>query len=206
MVCAGEPDERRLLRRRPADGWLAVGVSLFATAFSSLSFVALPREGAYADYHLLVTYLLHPADHHAAPVVAVRPAVSPARGDQRLRVPRNPLQPARCGGWARCCSPCYAIGWMGSMVYAIGLILKAVLHLDAAAVRVDPRRRGPVRHRLHGARRHQGRRLDRRAPGRHARRRHAGDPRAGDPRTIDGGLAGRGRSSGSSTASSPCST
>ena len=40
--------------------WFPVGVSLFATAFSSLSFVALPREGAYGDYHLLVTYLCIP--------------------------------------------------------------------------------------------------------------------------------------------------
>ncbi|HOA53992.1 MAG TPA: sodium:solute symporter, partial [Thermogutta sp.] len=40
--------------------WIAVGISLFATAFSSLSFVALPREAAFADYHFLLTLLMIP--------------------------------------------------------------------------------------------------------------------------------------------------
>lgn len=32
--------------------WMAVGLSLFAGTFSSLSFVGLPPEAAYGDYHL----------------------------------------------------------------------------------------------------------------------------------------------------------
>ena len=40
--------------------WGAIGVSLFATGFSSLSFVGLPREGAYADYHLYLSILFVP--------------------------------------------------------------------------------------------------------------------------------------------------
>ena len=34
--------------------WLPVGLSLFATTFSSNSFVGLPAEAAYQDYHLLL--------------------------------------------------------------------------------------------------------------------------------------------------------
>ena len=44
-------------RRMP---WAAVGASLFATGFSSVSFVALPRETAYGDYHFLIVVLFIP--------------------------------------------------------------------------------------------------------------------------------------------------
>ena len=109
--------------------WWAVGVSLFATAFSSLSFVALPREGAYGDYHLLVTYLAIPIVitpvlwwlfvplYHRLQVTSVY---------EYLEVRFN--RPMRRLGTLL--FALYAIGWMGSMVYATGLILKAVLHLD----------------------------------------------------------------------------
>src|SRR5262245_61717471 len=40
--------------------WLAVGLSLFAAIFSPLSFVGLPREGAYANYHLYLAILFIP--------------------------------------------------------------------------------------------------------------------------------------------------
>ena len=36
--------------------WLPVGLSLFATTFSSNSFVGLPAEGAFGDYHQSVSY------------------------------------------------------------------------------------------------------------------------------------------------------
>src|SRR5437762_3076483 len=48
--------------------WLAIGLSLFATSFSPLSFVGLPREAAYADYHLFLAILFIPL--FVMPVVA----------------------------------------------------------------------------------------------------------------------------------------
>src|SRR5437879_11085403 len=38
-------------------GWLAVGLSMFAATFSPLSFVGLPREAAYDNYHLYLAIL-----------------------------------------------------------------------------------------------------------------------------------------------------
>src|SRR3954452_4583112 len=40
--------------------WLAVGLSMFATIFSPLSFVGLPRAAAYEDYHLYLAILFIP--------------------------------------------------------------------------------------------------------------------------------------------------
>lgn len=40
--------------------WLPVGLSLFATTFSSNSFVGLPAEGAFSDYHQLLAIFLIP--------------------------------------------------------------------------------------------------------------------------------------------------
>src|SRR5947199_1372505 len=40
--------------------WLAVGLSMFATTFSPLSFVGLPREAAYVNYHLYLAILFIP--------------------------------------------------------------------------------------------------------------------------------------------------
>ena len=40
--------------------WLPVGLSLFATTFSSNSFVGLPAEGAFRDYHQLLAILFIP--------------------------------------------------------------------------------------------------------------------------------------------------
>ena len=40
--------------------WLPVGLSLFATTFSSNSFVGLPAEGAFSDYHQLLAILFIP--------------------------------------------------------------------------------------------------------------------------------------------------
>ncbi|MHC4179397.1 MAG: sodium:solute symporter family transporter [Planctomycetota bacterium] len=109
--------------------WLAVGLSLFATAFSSLSFVALPREGAYVDYHLFLTYLFIPLV--ITPVlwwlfvpVYIRLKVTSVYEYLEIRFNR----PMRRLGTLL--FALYAIGWMGSMVYATGLIVKAVLHLD----------------------------------------------------------------------------
>lgn len=109
--------------------WFAVGVSLFATTFSALSFVGLPREAAYEDYHLYTAILFIPLV--AAPIVGWlfvplyhRLQLISAyeylerRFDRRLRL---------LGSSLACL---YALGWMGSMLFATGLILQAVLHLS----------------------------------------------------------------------------
>jgi SSS family transporter len=110
--------------------WLAVGVSLFATSFSAISFLAYPREGAFADYTLFLTLLCIPLI--IVPVVwlvflpvFVRHGVTSiyeileTRFDRRTRR----LGTLLFAG--------YAIGWMGSMLYGMGLILQALLGLDA---------------------------------------------------------------------------
>src|SRR5262245_33856136 len=40
--------------------WLPVGLSMFAATFSPLSFVGLPREAAYDNYHLYLAILFIP--------------------------------------------------------------------------------------------------------------------------------------------------
>jgi len=109
--------------------WFAVGVSLFATAFSSISFVVLPREGAYENYHLLVTYLCIPLiitpvlwwifvpAYHRLRVISVYEYL-----EIRFSRPMRRL--------GTLLFALYAIGWMGSMVYATGLIIKAVMQLN----------------------------------------------------------------------------
>jgi SSS family solute:Na+ symporter len=114
--------------------WWAVGVSLFATAFSSLSFIALPREAAYADYHLFVTYLsiplvITPLLWWLFVPVYRRLGVTSVYEYLEIRFNRSMR---RLGTLL---FALYAVGWMGSMVYATGLILKAVLHLNASQFR-----------------------------------------------------------------------
>ncbi|MBN1343951.1 MAG: sodium/solute symporter [Phycisphaerae bacterium] len=111
--------------------WSAVGISLFATAFSSLSFVMLPREGAYEDYHLLVTILMIPL--LITPLlwwlfvpVYLRLGITSVYEYLEIRFNR----PMRLLGTIL--FACYAVGWMGSMLYAVGLILQAVIGLTPA--------------------------------------------------------------------------
>jgi len=108
--------------------WWAVGVSLFATAFSSISFVAYPREAAYQGFHFFVAILFIPLV--ITPLLwwlfvpmYVRLGVSSVYEYLELRFNR----PIRLLGTLL--FACYAIGWMGSMLYAVGLIVQAVLGL-----------------------------------------------------------------------------
>ena len=106
--------------------WWAVGVSLFATAFSSLSFAALPSEAAYRDYHLLVTYLFIPLV--ITPVlwwvfVPVYLRLEVTSVYEYLEVRFNRFT-RRVG---TVLFALYGIGWMGAMVYVIGRLLQPVL-------------------------------------------------------------------------------
>jgi len=110
--------------------WLAVGLSLFASAFSSLSFVGMPRAAAYEDYHLFLAVLWIPL--LVLPIVGwlfvpvyQRLALTSAyeylerRFNRKLRLAGSFLYAA------------YTIGWMGNILYATGIILQAALHLSS---------------------------------------------------------------------------
>jgi SSS family transporter len=109
--------------------WLAVGLSMFATTFSPLSFVGLPRSAAYVNYHLYLAILFIPL--FAAPISAWlfvplfhRLRLTSAyeylelRFDRRLR---------RCGSLLYAL---YTLAWMGTMLFATSLIVKEALGLD----------------------------------------------------------------------------
>src|SRR5687768_8204122 len=109
--------------------WLAVGLSMFAATFSPLSFVGLPREAAYVDYHLYLAILFIPL--FAAPIVGWlfvpiyhRLRLTSAYEYLELRFDRNAR---RLGSLLY---GLYVIGWMGSMLYATSLIVQAALGLD----------------------------------------------------------------------------
>ena len=109
--------------------WLAVGVSLFATSFSSISFLGLPQRGAYQDFSFYLTILFIP--FFITPILwfffvpfYVRLGVSSGYEYLRLRF-GVPVQ--RIGSLLYCG---YALGWMGAMLYAIALTLKGVMGLS----------------------------------------------------------------------------
>jgi SSS family solute:Na+ symporter len=109
--------------------WLAVGLSMFATTFSPLSFVGLPREAAYVNYHLFLAILFIPL--FAAPIVGWlfvpiyhRLRLTSVyeylekRFDRRLRRAGSLLYGL------------YVLSWMGTMLYATSLIVQAALGLS----------------------------------------------------------------------------
>jgi SSS family solute:Na+ symporter len=109
--------------------WLPIGLSLFASIFSSLSFVGLPREAAYEDYHLYLAVLIIPLV--AMPIVSwifvplyLRLRVTSAYEYLELRFNR----PLRLVASLLC--SLYMFGWMGAMLLAVGVILQAVLGLN----------------------------------------------------------------------------
>jgi SSS family transporter len=109
--------------------WLAVGVSMFATSFSSISFLGLPQRGAYENFSfylvilgipLIITPLLW---FFFVPLYA-RMRVSSGYSYLRLRF--GPVV-QRVGSLLYCG---YALGWMGAMLYAIALTLQGVMDLS----------------------------------------------------------------------------
>jgi len=109
--------------------WFAVGLSLFAAAFSSVSFVMLPREGMYRDFHLFVAILFIPLV--ITPLLwwvfvplYTRLGITSVYQYLELRFHRSlrRLGTVLFAG--------YALGWLGSMLYAVGIILQVVLRKD----------------------------------------------------------------------------
>jgi SSS family solute:Na+ symporter len=111
--------------------WFAVGVSMFATSFSSISFLGLPQRGAYQDFSFYLTILFIP--FVITPILwwvfvpmFVRLKVS--SGYEYLGRRFGP--PAQKIGSGLYCV--YAIGWMGTMLYAVALTLQTVMGLTHA--------------------------------------------------------------------------
>src|SRR5438552_1736141 len=108
--------------------WFAVGLSMFAATFSPLSFVGLPREAAYDNYHLYLAILFIPLVvaplagwlfvplYHRLQLTSAYEYLE-LRFDRRLR---------RCGSFLM---GLYLVAWMGSMLYAVGLIVQVALGL-----------------------------------------------------------------------------
>lgn len=108
--------------------WIAVGTSIFATAFSSISFVMLPREGAYADYNLLTALLfiplvITPILWYLFVPLFLRLKITSVYQYLGIRF-NNTMRKLGSLLFAG-----YAIGWMGSMLYAVGIIVQATLGL-----------------------------------------------------------------------------
>jgi SSS family transporter len=111
--------------------WLAVGVSMFATSFSSISFLGLPQKGAYQDFSFYLTILFIPLV--ITPIlwwvfVPVYVRLKVSSGYEYLGR-RFGLPVQRIGSVLYCV---YAIGWMGTMLYAVALTLRTVLGLTEA--------------------------------------------------------------------------
>jgi SSS family transporter len=108
--------------------WLAVGLSMFAATFSPLSFVGLPREAAYDNHHLYLAILFIPLVvaplagwlfvplYHRLRLTSAYEYLE-LRFDRRLRRAGSLLMGL------------YLLAWMGSMLYAVGLIVQVALGL-----------------------------------------------------------------------------
>jgi SSS family transporter len=111
--------------------WFVVGVSMFATSFSSISFLGLPQKGAYQDFSFYLTILFIP--FVITPILwwifvpmFVRLKIS--SGYEYLGR-RFGLPVQKIGSGLYCM---YALGWMGTMLYAVALTLQTVMGLTHA--------------------------------------------------------------------------
>lgn len=109
--------------------WWAVGISMFATSFSSISFLGLPQRGAYQDFSFYLTILMIPLV--ITPILwfifvplYVRLKVSSGYEylGRRFGIPTQLIGATLYSS--------YAIGWMGTMLYAVALTLRTVMGLD----------------------------------------------------------------------------
>jgi len=108
--------------------WFVVGVSMFATSFSAISFLGLPQRGAYQDFSfyliiLFIPFVITPILWFVFVPMFVRLKVS--SGYEYLG--RRFGRPARLIGSGLYCL--YALGWMGTMLYAVALTLRTVIGL-----------------------------------------------------------------------------
>jgi len=111
--------------------WLAVGISMFATSFSSISFLGIPQRGAYQDFSFYLTILfillvITPVLWWIFVPMFIRLKVS--SGYEYLGRRFGP--PAQRIGSGLYCV--YALGWMGTMLYAVALTLQIMMGLSQA--------------------------------------------------------------------------
>jgi SSS family transporter len=107
----------------------AVGLSIFAAAFSAAAFVMLPREGAYRNWGLLSVLLLIPL--FITPLLWF--VFVPLYTRLGLRSVYEYLSIRFHPGLRRLGAVLffgYAFGWLGSMLYTLVLILDAIIGLS----------------------------------------------------------------------------
>ena len=111
--------------------WVPIGLSVFAGMFSALSYVGLPSEGAYGDWHTflgimfiplvacpIVGWLFVPLYHRVGQVSGY--AYLERRFHRAVRLAASLLYI----GYATC--------WMGNMLVAVGVILQVTLGVTHA--------------------------------------------------------------------------
>ena len=109
--------------------WWVVGVSMFATSFSSLSFLGLPQRGAYQDLSFYLTILCIP--FIITPIlwfifIPLYVRLNVSSGYEYLGIRFGP--PVQKIGATLYSA--YAMGWMGTMLYAVALTLQTTLGLS----------------------------------------------------------------------------
>jgi SSS family transporter len=111
--------------------WIAVGLSIFASSFSALFFIGLPREAAYEDYHFLWAILFIPLV--VLPIVGAvfvplyhRLGLTSAYEYLERRFNR----PVRL--FASLLFSLYLFGWLGDILYVLGVILQTLFQWSNA--------------------------------------------------------------------------
>jgi solute:Na+ symporter, SSS family len=126
-ACGQQDNEDYFVGGRNMNWWV-VGISMFATSFSAVSFLGLPQRGAYQDFSFYLTILFIPVV--ITPILCwvfiplfVRLKVS--SGYEYLgRRFGMPAQRIGAGLYI-----VYALGWMGTMLCAVALTLQVVMNL-----------------------------------------------------------------------------
>lgn len=112
--------------------WLPVGLSLFASTLSSNSFVGMPAEGAFGNYHQLMAILFIP--FVIVPIICIW-FVPFYRSFGFISLyeylERRFSRPVRLV--ASAIFILYLAGWIGTMLLAVTRILTVVLETNAAA-------------------------------------------------------------------------
>lgn len=111
--------------------WLPVGLSLFAGTFSSNSFVGLPAEGAFGDYHQLLAIFFIPFVVVPITCIWFVPFYKQL-GFLSLYeyLERRFTRPIRL--IASMIFMVYLAGWMGTMLLAVTRILNVVLEAESS--------------------------------------------------------------------------
>lgn len=111
--------------------WIPVGLSLFATTFSSNSFVGLPAEGAFGDYHQLLAILFIPFVVIPITCTWFIPFYKNLGFISLYEyLERRFARPVRLA--ASVIFMVYSAGWMGTMLLAVSRILNVVLESQSA--------------------------------------------------------------------------